>query len=258
MRLVHYLIINSIIFLFDSNTIKFVVQIKSLNIIQLYKLELNEHLYVRDPQETELGRNIIGESILLIEELGFELFTFKKLALRIDSVEASIYRYFENKIQLLSYLVAYYWKWLDFKVSFAINNIHSAEEKLKLTLKLIVDPSQESGLKPYLNEIKLYKIVANESLKSFFNKEVDQNNKEGFFLDYKRFCGKIAAMMLELNPSFAYPNALASMILEAAHHQIYYAEHLPKLTNLDGREKIKSLINFLECVLFSALKNKSE
>lgn len=224
----------------------------------MYKLELNKHLYLKDPQETELGRKIVEEAILLIEEIGFELFTFKKLAQRIDSVEASIYRYFENKTKLLSYLVAYYWRWLDFKVSFAINNLGSAEEKLRLTLKLIVDPSLESGLKANLNEVILHRIVANESLKSFFNKEVDQHNKEGFFLDYKHFCGRIAALMLELNPTFPYPNALASMIVEAAHHQIYYAEHLPKLTNLDSHEKIKSLINFLECVLFSALKNKGE
>ncbi|MDF2454668.1 MAG: TetR family transcriptional regulator [Cytophagaceae bacterium] len=224
----------------------------------MYKLELNKHLYLKDPQETELGRKIVEEAILLIEDIGFELFTFKKLAQRIDSVEASIYRYFENKTKLLIYLVAYYWRWLDFKVSFATNNLQSAEEKLRLTLKFIVDPSLESGLKPNLNEIMLHRIVANESLKSFFNKEVDQNNKDGFFLDYKHFCGRIATLMLELNPSFAYPNALASMIVEAAHHQIYYAEHLPKLTNLDSHEKIKSLINFLECVLFSALKNKGE
>lgn len=222
----------------------------------MYKLELNKHLYLRDPQETELGRRLIEEAITLIEEIGFELFTFKKLAQQIESTEASVYRYFENKTQLLSYLVAYYWLWLDFKVSFATNNLRSPEEKLKLTLLMIADPKQESGLKPYLDEVKLHKIVATESLKSYFNKDVDQHNKEGFFLDYKRFCSKMAQMMLELNPTFVYPNALASMLLEAAHHQIYYAEHLPNLTNLKSNQKMKSLINFLECILFSALKNK--
>jgi AcrR family transcriptional regulator len=224
----------------------------------VYKLQLNSHLYLRDPQETELGRRIIQDGINLIEEIGFELFTFKKLAQHIESTEASVYRYFENKIQLLSYLVSYYWMWLDFKVAFTINNLPSPEEKLKLVLLMIVDPHQETGLKPYLDEVKLHKIVATESLKSYFNKDVDQHNKEGFYLDYKRFCGKIADMMLELNPSFVYPNALASMLVEAAHHQIYYAEHLPRLTNLKGNQKIKSLINFLECVMFSALKNNTQ
>ena len=44
------------------------------------QIKLNEKLYLRDPQDTELGRKIIQESILLIDELGFENFTFKKLA----------------------------------------------------------------------------------------------------------------------------------------------------------------------------------
>lgn len=224
----------------------------------MYKLELNKHLYLRDPQETELGRKLIEEGITLIDEIGFEHFTFKKLAQRIESTEASIYRYYENKNQLLSYLIAYYWLWLDFKVSFATNNLRSAEEKLKLTLQMIVDPKLDSAYKPYLDEVKLHKIVSTESVKSYFNKDVDQNNKEGFFFDYKKFCNKIALMMLELNPSFLYPNALASMLVEAAHHQIYYAEHLPNLTNLKANQKTKSLIAFLECILFSSLKNKSK
>ena len=48
-------------------------------------------LYLRDPLQTELGRNIIGHSVVLIDELGFEAFTFKKLAMRMGSNETSLY-----------------------------------------------------------------------------------------------------------------------------------------------------------------------
>lgn len=44
------------------------------------QMKLNERLYLRDPQDTKLGRKIIQHSILLIDEIGFEAFTFKKLA----------------------------------------------------------------------------------------------------------------------------------------------------------------------------------
>ena len=54
--------------------------------------KLNDHLYLRDPQDTELGRKIIEQGILLIDQLGFDLFTFRKLADAIGSAEASIYR----------------------------------------------------------------------------------------------------------------------------------------------------------------------
>ena len=82
------------------------------------KLSLNHRSYLREPEATELGRKIITESITLIDALGFEQFTFKKLAAEIGSTEASVYRYFENKHKLLVYLVSWYWAWLDYRVAF--------------------------------------------------------------------------------------------------------------------------------------------
>ena len=68
------------------------------------RIQLNDKLYLRDPQDTKLGRKIIKHGILLLDEIGLESFNFKKLALRIESTEASVYRYFENKHLLLTYL----------------------------------------------------------------------------------------------------------------------------------------------------------
>ena len=66
------------------------------------RLDLNQQLYLRDPQATALGRRVLAESVHLLDEIGFEAFTFKKLALALSSTEASIYRYFENKHRLLT------------------------------------------------------------------------------------------------------------------------------------------------------------
>jgi AcrR family transcriptional regulator len=84
---------------------------------------MNEKLFVRNPEQTELGRKIIEFSIRLIHENGFEAFTFKKLAEVIGSTEAGIYRYFENKHRILIYLTAWYWSWLEFRVTFHQNNV---------------------------------------------------------------------------------------------------------------------------------------
>ena len=81
-------------------------------------MKLNDKLYLRDPQATKLGRRIIQHSILLIDEIGIEDFTFKKLAQRISSTEASIYRYFENKHLLLVYLLCWYWEWMKFQIDY--------------------------------------------------------------------------------------------------------------------------------------------
>ena len=88
------------------------------------KINATEELAHRDPEDTTLGRNIIRKGLILMYELGFEQFTFKKLAAEINTTEASIYRYFENKHRLLVYLINWYWSYLEYKVVFYTNNIY--------------------------------------------------------------------------------------------------------------------------------------
>ena len=76
--------------------------------IQL-QIKMNEKLFLRDPEQSELGKKIILHSIQLIHLNGFEAYTFKKLAESIGTTEAGIYRYFENKHRLLIYLSVWYW-----------------------------------------------------------------------------------------------------------------------------------------------------
>ena len=68
------------------------------------KFDLSESLYNKDPQESELGKKILEHSIIMLNEIGFESFTFRKLALKIGSAEKSIYRYFDNKHLLFFFL----------------------------------------------------------------------------------------------------------------------------------------------------------
>ena len=43
--------------------------------------------------------SILSKSIELMEQMGYEQLTFKKIATAIESTEASVYRYFQNKHQ---------------------------------------------------------------------------------------------------------------------------------------------------------------
>ncbi len=200
------------------------------------KFKLNEKLYLRDPQETELGQKIIVQSIVLIDELGFEQFTFKKLAAAIESTEASVYRYFENKNRILNYLVSWYWVWLDYKIQFHTHNIPSPKEKLSLIIKIICE-TETNSLTASVDEKALYRIVVAESSKAYLIKEVDEINKDGLYLNYKRLNKNIAALILELNPGYKYPNALVSTMIETAHQQLFFSQHLPSLTNIPNEEK---------------------
>ncbi|MGB3151012.1 MAG: TetR/AcrR family transcriptional regulator, partial [Maribacter sp.] len=62
-------------------------------LLQSVKIAINEKIYVKDPESSDLGKRIIEQSILMINEMGFESFTFKKLGIKIKSNESSIYRY---------------------------------------------------------------------------------------------------------------------------------------------------------------------
>lgn len=44
------------------------------------KIKLNEKLYLRDPQTTSLGEQILQRGLEMISKIGYEEFTFKKLA----------------------------------------------------------------------------------------------------------------------------------------------------------------------------------
>lgn len=208
----------------------------------------NKRLYLRDPQDTKLGRNIIQYGILLIDEIGFEQFTFKKLAERINSTEASVYRYFENKHNLLTYLVAWYWEWVSFQIDFHIMNIADPEQKLRIAIRSLVEASMENPAVDFVNESVLHRVVIDEGTKVYRTKQVDEENKDGFFLKYKSLVKKVADIILEVNPDFPYPNALASSLFEMANDHVYFAQHLPRLTEIkmDGEDfsQVREMIEF--------------
>lgn len=219
--------------------------------------KLNEHLYLRDPQSSELGQRIITASIDLIDKLGFEQFTFKKLAEEIDSTEASVYRYFENKHRLLLYLIDWYWTWLKYQLDIRITNISSPGERLRVCLAMLAEPKSFDSSFAHIDETALHKIAMSEFEKTYLTKQVDQDNKDGFFLPYKVLCKKIAAIIKEVNPRYPYPATLVSTIMLAVNHQLFYAEHLPSLTDIkfNTRTHYKRLAEFLEDLTFKAIKS---
>ena len=198
----------------------------------IIQLQLNKNLYLRNPQETDLGRKIVHYSIELIDELGFEKFTFKKLATAIESTEASIYRYFESKHRLLVYLIAWYWNWVEYIVEFQTQNIEDPKQKLKIALRVITEKKKMDPYFPEINEETLFRIIIAESDKAYLTKQVDENNKDGLFRGFKSLCGRIAGFIQEINPDYPFPYGLVSTILQASHQQIFYAKHLPSLTDL--------------------------
>jgi len=196
------------------------------------KFSLNDSLYSRDPQDTELGQRILKYSIILIDEIGLENFTFKKLAAEIESTEASMYRYFDNKHQLLLFLTSWYWQWVQYLISIHTLNVEDPKRRLQIIIKSIINATSENALTEYINENLLHNIIINEGSKAYHTHDVDEENKHGIFSSYKELADVIAQAILGINPKFPYPHSLASNMLEMANNQVYFAQHLPKLTDI--------------------------
>lgn len=201
------------------------------NILSNIIISVNDKLYVKNPETSELGKKIIEQSILLIDEIGFENFTFKKLGEKISSNESSIYRYFESKHKLMLYLSSWYWGWIEYKLAFATTNVSNPMERLKKGIAIVTEKVEDDTTTLHINEAILNKIIIQEFTKTLLTKEVDEENKEGFFLVYKRVINRIIEMINEVNPDYAFAKSLASSIVEGALHQHFLKDHLKTITN---------------------------
>ena len=212
------------------------------------RITLNEGLYLKDPQDSDLGRKIIKHSILMLDELGFEAFTFKKLAKEIESTEASVYRYFENKHILLIYLVSWYWEWVSYLIEINTMNIGDPREKLKIIIRSFVSASKENPAISFVNESTLHDVVISEGMKAYHTKSVDEENAKGYFKNYKELATQVSQVITEIDSSFKYPFAFATNLFEMSNNHIYFAKHLPTLTDISGKEntliEVENMLNY--------------
>jgi AcrR family transcriptional regulator len=215
-------------------------------------IDVDAKLYLKDPNSSELGLKIIQHSIQMIDRMGFESFTFKKLASKIGATEPSIYRYFESKHKMLLYLLTWYWNWMDYKVILATSNIDSAEERLRIGIQLLSAPIEKDPSFEHIDEVALYRIVVSESSKAYLIKEVDTVNEQGLFISYKRLCNRVASIVNEINPNYRFPRALISTVIESSHDQKFFAEHLPSLTDV-MHKRLNDTTEFLTQLVFKAI-----
>jgi AcrR family transcriptional regulator len=195
------------------------------------KIAVPDKIYIKDPESSDLGKRIVEESILLIDEIGFDDFTFKKLGFRIGSNESSIYRYFENKHKLLLYLTSWYWSWMEYQLVFETHNFKNELECLEKAIKVLTRTIEEDSQFSHINEVILNRIIINENSKSFLTKEVDHENKEGYFAVYKRLIHRLRDMILAVNKDYKFATSLASTILQGSLYQHFIKDHFTSITD---------------------------
>ena len=218
------------------------------------QIKMNPSLYLRDPEQSELGKNIIKHSIQLIHDNGFEAFTFKKLAESIGSTEAGVYRYFENKHKLLVYIISWYWGWIQFQLNYQTNNISDPIIKLKKVITLLSKNVEDDITTGHVDEAQLHQILISEGSKAYLTNHVGIDNKQQFFQPYKDLCNSVGEIILECNPKYKYPHSLASTIIEMAHLQNFFMNHLPSLTDFSKSKDESEIIKYLEELVFNTIR----
>jgi len=222
-----------------------------INLLSNLKISVPEKIFLKDPESSALGKKIVEHSILLIDDIGFDAFTFKKLGVKIGSNESSLYRYFESKHKLLVYLSSWYWAWIEYQLVFATHNISSPNEKLEKAIEIVTQKIQQDSTFSHINEIILNKIIINESSKSYMTKEVDAENQEGYFRIYKQLIIRLKDIISEVNPDYKYSSSLASSIVEGALHQHFLKDHFSSITDCDTSV---TPTEFFKNLVFNAIK----
>jgi AcrR family transcriptional regulator len=216
-------------------------------------ITLESNLFLKDPTTSKVGRSILSDGLVLLNEIGLEEFTFKKLANRIQTTESTIYRYFENKHQLLFYLFNFYWAWMEIGIVISTTNIECPKIRLKKIINQLTLVVENDVRTPFIDEKILQTVISIESSKTFLTRKVDDENKTGYFSQYKKLVDRVSKVILEINPLYPYPNALVTTIIESSFHQRFFGEHLPRLTNELHHQT--NLNDFLTNICFNTIEN---
>lgn len=215
-----------------------------------FKISIQDSIYNKDPESSDLGKKIIRHSIILIDKIGFDAFTFKKLGCEIGSNESSIYRYFDNKHKLLIYLTSWYWAWMEYKLVLETYSIENYIQKLKKAIVITTKTTIEDTAFSHIDEVILNRIIIEENSKSYLTKEVDKENKEGYFRIYKRLITRIKEMIICVNKDYKYPSSLANTIIETSLHQHFLKKHFTSITD----SKSENPTQFITDLVFKTLK----
>lgn len=218
------------------------------------QINISESLYLRDPLDTVLGKKIVSQAVDLIEKNGFESFTFKKLALEINSTEASVYRYFKNKLQLLNYLTAWYWTWIEYQISVKLSNISNKKERLRRIAEILIESDHDDPLTPDINEANLHKIIISESARVYFTDSENNSDNLLGLESYHSLIALIAKEFRSINKSYRYSAALAVTTISTAHKLLFDIDVIR--SQCENTKTKKDVEKYLLNLLLSSLNIK--
>ncbi len=224
-------------------------------ILAQINFSVTECLSTKNPIGSEIGQEILRKSSQMIVRDGIDVFTFKKLAVEMGSTESTIYRYFENKHQLLLYLSSWYWNLLEVKLAFITSNVQNPTERLDLALQFLGHPINELSATTFLDESVLHQIVIRDSSKSINTLGMTAKKNTEYLEAYINLVKRLGEIIHKVNGKYKFPNALAINLIETSHHQTHLQSTIPGVSDLDGNPK--NIHKFLHQLAFTASENNA-
>jgi AcrR family transcriptional regulator len=215
------------------------------------KLHTSAGLFLKDPEESKVGQRMVSRGIALIYKLGFGAFTFRKLAQELDTSEASIYRYFDSKHQLLSYLINWYWGWVYWRLNAEVLPSLEKKARIRKIVKVLIASSDVDLRIPHIDESVLHKIVVAESGKL----EGYYRNSAGAAAPlptYLLCCDFISEVIRSCNPRYPHCRELAFSLISNTHQHSCYSQ-TAELERGKGSPSMPRLDRFIEHAALSLL-----
>ena len=209
-----------------------------------YLIEPDPGLALRDTA-SPMGSRILAEGLVLMNDIGLEAFTFKKLAERIGCTEVTVYHYFANKQRLLQYYFQMYWLWLATHCQQEGKGLKDPVARLRGDIAAICGLWPADARAAQFDPAQLRELVISEGSKSFMHKNVDSDNKLKLFKPYKDLCAHIATEVKACSPRMRSSRSFATTLVEMAHSLEFAMHHLPALTELSEKRERKQLAAFL-------------
>jgi AcrR family transcriptional regulator len=194
------------------------------------ELSLPKGLFVRDPHSSELGKMLVYTAAKMIGETGIEAFTLLKLAKNIGCTEATVYRYFTGKHQLLYYLMNLYWGYVLFCIEYHIKGEKSDIKRLNKAIDILLDPNIDDFSAPGTGDL-LKSVAIGEGIRIHLRPEVSQEIEQGKLKYYVELVELFEHLIGKAHPGYSYSRSLAGTLIDASLQQIFYQIHNTPLTD---------------------------
>ena len=194
----------------------------------MLSIRVNECFFLKDPSSSHLGRKILTHGVEMIDEMGLERFTFKKLANILQTTESSVYRYFENKHMLLMYVTSWYWSWLETYMVFRTANLSSPTDKLRIMISILCEEEWNDKSMNYMNLYSLRKVIIAESPKAFLAKSSDGISIDEAYSAMYQLCLRFEELFTTIKPAVPSARLLSSTLIEGILNQQFYKTFYPR------------------------------